>query len=752
MHIARLWITAVLVLIRIISCLVQNGIVENAAQETSGAALSPASLFAQKGFWIHEIHCYGTNAGRSFGVIDMRACNATINLLKRSTKTILLETDYGIKAAYELQGVNCAIEIYGGSEEVRVSERLLSRVASDVVHNTCKELGKGGVASFGDDDYFLSIQSRPLGLGTTTPNITRDQIPAALVADLDVSQKAKCHGEGYVKLNQQACQKLLEEVMKDRRPRILRPRLRKIWEEGLGECDIVLTGGTAEDYISPRDVVETALAIRRACAVFGRGGQAPIGQKGATVEIYTILRGGPSQLVGDVEDGYSNTSVPQVRSRPGYGNELETIQCYTQYGRVQREACDRVLRKLDRQPQLVTYQPNQNIQLGDQGCELWIFQGSRPIQIWSNVIMRKAREILVRCSSDGHGGVGHLGLGGFQVAIRSPSVTLQSTPPNPDMAGISSSGALDLPTSAMKPRSLEARADLDVRCTQNFHRKSSGDDECTKLCERLHRRRELGLHPRKQQNYGFGICRMEVEPRKGTVRVSAPTATQEGLSILRRCSGLRERGVAHGQGSKGTVMEGRQRKDVTGIYTEGESVGALPHRDSDHHFRKSIPVRSFSGNKRISGMSPLPMRLPSSAEDRGSDDPDELSIRCHRYRDMLDENDCIMMFARLQHADSAAPLRPPGSRTPFRIGQGSCRATIRAYRGGMEVQLADVGKQVERIMRYCSLRGHGAGQGGFLSLTGYGVDVHTSDDDDALMEGGLRGRRAMDLDLARLAL
>lgn len=249
-------------------------------------------------------------------------------------------------------------------------------------------------------------------------------ISLTLARNNPIHDRITCYRQNYEKINQPACRKLLQELRKDGVQRYLRPRFRKEWEEGLGECDIVLVGGSVSEYISPREVAEVALAIVRGCTVLGRGGKAPIGQKGATVQIFTILQRITSGPPLNANHTISNLSAPLLHS----GSDSEVTRCYDGYARVDRAACTTVLRGMDRQPQVKVYQPDEERKWGDSSCEVWFFTGDKPTEIWSPTIMRKAREVLVDCRHKGHGGVKELGNGGCQVAILSRSRSLRIDP------------------------------------------------------------------------------------------------------------------------------------------------------------------------------------------------------------------------------------------------------------------------------------------------------------------------------------
>ena len=318
-----------------LSCLFELGAAEEPlSQLRTTFELSPAVAKLNVS-GTEETHCFTQSSGNTFGILDNRACSATINWMMQLDKSIHLQSDVGIAGKWKLEGLNCRIEVFGGSKDMMVRVYTLARIAAHIIHVTCKPSGRGGVTPFGDDQFFLSIWSSPfpnVGLNVNASTNTFPTPSSTDVADVvrnssttlrkgnPIRDITTCYRRNYPEINQPACRKLIRELLRDSSRRTVRPRFRKVWEEGLGECDIVLVGGPTYESFSSREVANIALAIVRDCTISGRGGETLIGQKGSTVEIFTILQdvtSGPPRIEGDT---IYNTSAPV----PQLGSGSET--------------------------------------------------------------------------------------------------------------------------------------------------------------------------------------------------------------------------------------------------------------------------------------------------------------------------------------------------------------------------------------------------------------------------------------------
>ena len=275
---------------------------------------------------LDDVHCYHESSKAHYGPIDLDACHLIIGWWREYSRRIMLHNDRS-KAIY-FDGINCRVEIFGGSVETFVQEQVLANAASSIIDIHCRDSARGGVVPFGEDEYFLSIYSKPSyrpALGSTAPNATSS---AQLSVHSSITQ----------------------------------------------EWDL-----------------------------------------------------------------------------------MDTIQCYdgANYGRINRGVCYRILQDMRRQPQLGTYHPGQKVHWGNPFCHIWLFEGSQPAQIWSVNIAQTARTILSMCSRKNLGGVGHLGIGGFHVAVRADPPRTQSTLDANNPTDVNSSEIVALTNTAMSARAVK---------------------------------------------------------------------------------------------------------------------------------------------------------------------------------------------------------------------------------------------------------------------------------------------------------
>lgn len=398
-------------------CFIRCITAQEAVARAPSATPSPPSNVIANVSTTHETHCFPDNSARTYGIIDNDACDEVIQRLWKRNKLIRLDSDDGIAASYEIRGQNCRIDIYGGSKDSVVRERVLAEIASDIIHGNCKHSGRGGVSPIGADEFFLSIESKPLHGTDTVSGVPQDASEAPAL-NSSATERTVCYGQSHAKINQPACAKLVGKLFKDTRRPTLKPKSRREWEEGLGECNIVLNVGAVPDIMSTRDIAQVALAVLRGCKALGRGGKAYIGQRGSTVEIQTILEHHTSNPLSDATLNSSRVPAPVPLSSPG----STPINCYENYFPINRYACRRVLQSMDRLPRLGNYQPDQNQKWGDQYCEVWLFAGDKAIEVWSSTVMKAAKELLSDCAFRGHGGVKNMGIAGCEVAIMSRQI------------------------------------------------------------------------------------------------------------------------------------------------------------------------------------------------------------------------------------------------------------------------------------------------------------------------------------------
>lgn len=375
-----------------------------------------------------DVHCYRVSSQAHYGIIDLHSCDLLIDYLRKKARVIALHHDRH-DHWYKFAGVDCMIDIFGGSKDASVSEKLLANVAASIIYGSCVMSGRGGVASFGEDEYFLSISSAPApGPGPVPPPIAR------------------------------------------------------------------------------------APAVQSSTGVI-------------------------------------NTTSPDP--------PITTIQCYrgAGYGHIDLEACDFLLRDMDRGPKLATYRPGQNAHWGDASCNLWLIAGNRPASIWTPRIARQGRNILTTCKwPQDRGGVGFLGTAGFQVAIRSdPSSSRPSgartadfhvhaprfVSPPPEAVLVTPSFNRSGPDRVGKPHQGPS---MTCHSTRSL---PLNDNDCIEMFAHLSRRDgeipERALSSAQGYRYGLETCRVKVKALTEGVEVGYPEIAKQVNLILRTCSVYRRR-------------------------------------------------------------------------------------------------------------------------------------------------------------------------------------------------------------------
>ena len=318
------------------SLLQQAGTEQEARREpASTQPLSDGAKFIARS--LNEVHCYPTSSRMYFAPIDFRACHWVIDWLRMDSRRVGLYKDH--KKTYHFTGFNCKIEIIGGSRDITVKQLALADVATSIIHDHCREPGRGGVASFGDDEYFLSIYSEPrpwLSMGSMAAG---NNVTMATAVDIskrggpDLIDTIQCYDiAGYVQVNLRACIGVLQAMRRLPQVATYRPGARAHW--GNPSCSVWLLEGSQSAEIWSVDVARLARTILSVCNRERLGGVGLLGVGGFHVAIradppsFQTPRGGNDPMHVKSSENMAPPTAKTLARHVGSPFTIPYVLCY----------------------------------------------------------------------------------------------------------------------------------------------------------------------------------------------------------------------------------------------------------------------------------------------------------------------------------------------------------------------------------------------------------------------------------------